>query len=105
MVNNVSGNVDASADADFKLFDKLPSSVKEAIRNSPENLSTENMLAIKRRYGLDYDELADEIEVRVIARTAEICRSTYGRDHPQSDQHCGWALQLYPRNTRLTALK
>lgn len=82
---------------DFQFFDKLPPDVRELLRNSNDDMDSENLLAIGRRYGFDPAELLEYAEERVWQLRAEIVRDYYGHTHPMAPQECRWPLNPQPR--------
>lgn len=99
MNSNSIGN-DGNFNADLRLFMTLPPKVRELVTAAPVNISSADIVSIKRRHGLDDDELYDEIDriIRDIIR--RLAEKDYGLDHPQASREWKRPIELHPRYLR-----
>lgn len=81
MATNGAG-IDAFREVDLLYLERLPSNVRALLRDAPTPFSSEEVYRFSRRYGLDAQELEDDIKQRIASYQETETRRVYP-NHPQ----------------------
>jgi len=79
------GNSDYNREYDLSVYDKFPRKLRDLLKDTPRNITSVQIYSIRKRYGLDAQELTEEIEQRVESFRKEWMRETWN-----------WAKGIHP---------